>query len=59
MSGSNQRRLSRRFTARSLHPSHPPAGTFKLTVTGGNQDARGYATVVPGNSPTITIHLTQ
>ena len=40
-------------------PSGP--GTFQLAVTGGTgnyQDARGYATVVPGNSPTVTIHLT-
>ena len=37
-------------------------GTFQLAVTGGTgnyQDARGYATVVPGNTPTVTIHLTQ
>jgi hypothetical protein len=36
-------------------------GTFQLAVTGGTgnyQDARGYATVVPGNTPTVTIHLT-
>jgi hypothetical protein len=36
-------------------------GTFRLAVTGGTgtyQDARGYATVVPGNTPTVTIHLT-
>lgn len=35
-------------------------GTFQLEVTGGTgiyQDARGYATVVPGNTPTVTIHL--
>jgi hypothetical protein len=35
--------------------------TFQLAVTGGTgsyQDARGYATVVPGNTPTFTIHLT-
>jgi hypothetical protein len=41
-------------------PSGP--GTFQLAVTGGTggyQDARGYATVVPGNSPTVTIHLSQ
>jgi len=40
-------------------PSGP--GTFQLAVIGGTgnyQDARGYATVVPGNSPTVTIHLT-
>ena len=40
-------------------PSGP--GTFRLAVTGGTgnyQDARGYATVVPGNTPTVTIHLT-
>ncbi len=40
-------------------PSGP--GTFQLAVTGGTgtyQDARGYATVVPGNTPTVTIHLT-
>lgn len=39
-------------------PSGP--GTFRLAVTGGTgnyQDARGYATVVPGNTPTVTIHL--
>ena len=36
-------------------------GTFKLAVTGGTgsyQDARGYATVVPGPAPKVTIHLT-
>jgi hypothetical protein len=36
-------------------------GTFQLAVTGGTgiyQDARGYATVVSGNTPTVTIHLT-
>jgi hypothetical protein len=36
-------------------------GTFQLAVTGGTgtyQDARGSATVVPGNTPTVTIHLT-
>jgi hypothetical protein len=41
-------------------PSGP--GTFQLAVTGGTgnyQDARGYATVVPGNTPTVTIHLSQ
>jgi hypothetical protein len=41
-------------------PSGP--GTFQLAVTGGTgtyQDARGYATVVPGNTPTVTVHLTQ
>jgi hypothetical protein len=41
-------------------PSGP--GTFRLAVTGGTgnyQDARGYATVVPGNTPTVTIHLTR
>ncbi len=43
-------------------PSGP--GTFQLAVTGGTggtgnyQDARGYTTVVPGNTPTVTIHLT-
>jgi len=40
-------------------PSGP--GTFRLAVTGGTgnyQDARGYATVMPGNTPTVTIHLT-
>ena len=40
-------------------PSGP--GTFQLAVTGGTgtyQDARGYATVVSGNTPTVTIHLT-
>ena len=40
-------------------PSGP--GTFQLAVTGGTgnyQDARGHATVVPGNTPTVTIHLT-
>jgi hypothetical protein len=39
-------------------PSGP--GTFRLAITGGTgnyQDARGYATVVPGNTPTVTIHL--
>ena len=37
-------------------------GTFQLAVTGGTgayQDARGYATVVSGNTPTVTIHLAQ
>lgn len=36
-------------------------GTFQLAVTGGTgnyQNARGYATIVPGNTPTVTIHLT-
>ena len=36
-------------------------GTFQLAVTGGTgsyQDARGYATVVPGTAPKVTIHLT-
>ena len=36
-------------------------GIFQLAVTGGTgtyQDARGYATVVPGNTPAVTIHLT-
>ncbi len=36
-------------------------GTFRLAVTGGTgnyQAARGYATVVPGNTPTVTIDLT-
>jgi hypothetical protein len=40
-------------------PSGP--STFQLAVTGGTgtyQDARGYATIVPGNTPTVTIHLT-
>jgi hypothetical protein len=40
-------------------PSGP--GTFRLAVTGGTgnyRDARGYATVVSGNTPTVTIHLT-
>ena len=40
-------------------PSGP--GTFRLAVTAGTgnyQDARGYATVVPGNTPTVTIQLT-
>ena len=40
-------------------PSGP--GTFRLAVTGGTgnyQDARGYATVVPGNTPRVTIRLT-
>jgi len=40
-------------------PSGP--GTFQLAVTGGTgnyQDARGYATVVSGNTATVTIHLT-
>jgi hypothetical protein len=39
-------------------PSGP--GTFRLTVTGGTgtyQGARGYATVVPGSAPAVTIHL--
>ena len=37
------------------------SGTFHLAVTGGTgnyQNARGYATVVPGNTPRVTIHLT-
>jgi hypothetical protein len=37
-------------------------GTFQLAVTGGTgnyQDARGYATIVSGNTPTVTIHLAQ
>jgi hypothetical protein len=37
-------------------------GTFQLAVTGGTgsyRGARGYATIVPGNTPTVTIHLTQ
>jgi hypothetical protein len=41
-------------------PSGP--GTFQLAVTGGTgnyQDALGYATVVPGSAPRVTIHLTQ
>jgi hypothetical protein len=36
-------------------------GTFQLAVTGGTgtyQDARGYATVMPGSTPRVTIHLT-
>jgi ABC-type amino acid transport substrate-binding protein len=36
-------------------------GTFRLAVTGGTgtyEDARGYATVVPSSTPTVTIHLT-
>lgn len=40
-------------------PSGP--GTFQLAVTGGTgnyQDAQGYATVVPGSAPKVTIHLT-
>jgi hypothetical protein len=40
-------------------PSGP--GTFQLAVTGGTgrySDVRGYATVVPGTAPTVTIHLT-
>ena len=40
-------------------PSGPR--TFQLAVTGGTgnyQDARGHATVVPGNTPMVTIHLT-
>jgi hypothetical protein len=35
-------------------------GTFRLAVTGGTgsyQDTRGYATVVPGSAPRVTIHL--
>jgi hypothetical protein len=39
-------------------PSRP--GTFQLAVTGGTgsyQDARGYAYVVPGSAPKVTIHL--
>lgn len=39
-------------------PSGP--GPFQLAITGGTgsyQDARGYATVVPGNTPTVTIRL--
>lgn len=39
-------------------PSGP--GTFRLAVTGGTgnyQDARGYATVVPGSGPRVKIHL--
>jgi hypothetical protein len=37
-------------------------GIFQLAVTGGTgnyRDARGYATVVPGQTPTVTIHLVQ
>jgi hypothetical protein len=40
-------------------PSGP--GTFQLAIAGGTgsySGARGYATVVPGSAPTITIHLT-
>ena len=40
-------------------PSGP--GTFQLAVTGGTgnyQDAHGYATVVPGSTPKVTIDLT-
>ena len=40
-------------------PSGP--GTFRLAVIGGTgsyQDVRGYATVVPGSTPAVTIHLT-
>jgi hypothetical protein len=36
-------------------------GTFQLAVTGGTgryQNARGYATVVPGAAPKVTIRLT-
>jgi hypothetical protein len=36
-------------------------GTFQLAVTGGTgsyHGARGYATVVPGQAPNVTIHLT-
>jgi hypothetical protein len=36
-------------------------GTFQLAVTGGTgsyNGARGYATVVPGQAPVVTIHLT-
>ena len=36
-------------------------GTFQLAVTGGTgryHDARGYATIVPGAAPDVTIHLT-
>ena len=36
-------------------------GTFQLAVTGGTgnyQDARGYATLLPGSTPAVTIHLT-
>jgi len=39
-------------------PSGP--GTFRLAVTGGTgnyQDTRGYAVVVPGSAPKVTIHL--
>ena len=49
--------LSGLVTSRPAGP-----GTFQLAVTGGTgnyQDARGYATVVPGNTPTVTIHLAQ
>ena len=41
-------------------PSGP--GTFRLAVTGGTgvyRNARGYATVVPSNSPKFTIHLSR
>ena len=39
---------------------HGP-GTFQLAVTGGTgryTSARGYATVAPGSTPKVTIHLT-
>jgi hypothetical protein len=44
-----------------LVPSTPQGpGTFQLAVTGGTgryQDARGYATVVAGQNPKVTVHL--
>lgn len=54
--GGGQIDLSGLVTSTSAGP-----GTFQLAVTGGTgsyRDARGYATVVPGNTPTFTIHLT-
>jgi hypothetical protein len=45
-----------------LVPSTPQGpGTFQVAVTGGTgryQHARGYATVVPGQNPKVTVHLT-
>ncbi len=35
-------------------------GTFRLAITGGTgryQSARGYATIVPSNSPKVTVHI--
>jgi hypothetical protein len=35
-------------------------GTFRLAITGGTdryQSARGYATIVPGDSPKVTVHI--